>query len=479
MKTNSLALALIVALACALPPSLGHAQGPTNSALDVMVVLDNSGSMKKNDPDALMSKAVSAFAGSLPADSRLGIVVFDQEVRPALALTPASSTDFQARIAQALRGINYRGQWTDIAGGVERAIYELRQQGRPDAHRAVILFTDGVLETGNATKDAERSRWLQDNLAAEAKQLGIRVFGIAFTEGADFRLLQSVAQTTGAEHYRVLKPAEIGTVFERVRSRIQELADAELRNAAQAKAAAAEASRPAPAPAASAPSLPWVWVLGLVLVGGGMALVIARVRSKPAVSGSLRDVGGYSGEKLHSLRRKLTRIGRDPKHNDLVIERDTMSAQHAEIEIRGANFYLKDLNSSNHTFVNGKEVKSEHVLKHGDNLRFDAFEFEFSIDGFAAPADASGAPVTAGGTRLRDPAAAQPKAAAQPAAPPANARGIGAMAETRVKTGKCNVHESWDAVGVCPRCSCEKCRSCLSDVDGASICIDCASASPR
>lgn len=475
MKAARLALTIVV-LSCLLSPVAGRAQGAPSHALDVMLVLDNSGSMKKNDPDALMSKAVSAFAANLPADSRMGIVVFDQEVRPALALTPASGTDFRAQVAQALRGVNYRGQWTDIAGGVERAIYELRQQGHPDAQRAVILFTDGVLETGNATKDAERSRWLQDSLAAEAKQLGVRVFGIAFTEGADFRLLQSVAQTTGAEHYRVLKPAEIGAVFERVRSRIQELADEELRKAAQAKAAAAEASRPAPAPAASGTSQPWVWMLGVVLAGGAIALVIARARSRPAVSGSLRDVGGHTGEKLHPLRRKLTRIGRDPKHNDLVIAHDTMSAQHAEIEIRGANFYLKDLNSSNHTFVNGKEVKSEQVLKHGDKLRFDAFEFEFSIDGFAAPADASGAPVTAGGTRLRDPAAAQPKAAPSPVAPPANAPGVGAVPDTRLKTGKCNVHKSWDAVGVCPRCSFEKCRSCLSEANGVSICIDCASA---
>lgn len=479
MKTNNLALVLIVAVACALTPSPGHAQVAPTPALDLMLVLDNSGSMKKNDPDALMARAVTAFAANLPNDSRVGIVVFDQDVRPALALTPAGDVDFQARVTQGLRGVNYRGQWTDIAGGVERAIYELRQQGRADAHRAVILFTDGVLETGNAAKDAERSRWLQDNLTAEAKQLGIRVFGIAFTEGADFRLLQSVAQTTGGEHYRVLKPAEISAVFERVRSRIQELADEESRKAAQAKAAAAEASHPAPAPAAPAPGLPWGWVLGVVLAGSAVALVIARARSRLAVTGSLRDVGGHSGNKVHALRRKLTRVGRDPAHNDLVIAHDTMSAQHAEIEIRGANFYLRDLNSSNHTFVNGKEVKSEHVLKHGDKLRFDAFEFEFSIDGFAAAPDASGAPVTAGGTRLRDPAAAQPKAAAQPAALPASAPAIGAMAATRVKTGKCNVHKSWDAVGVCPRCGFEKCRSCLPEVDGTSLCVDCATASAR
>jgi Mg-chelatase subunit ChlD len=472
MKTQEIALA-ILALVCVFIPFAGQAQPSAVRPLDLVLVLDNSGSMKKNDPEALMSKAVSAFAGSLPPDSRLGIVVFDQEVRPALALAPTSGADFQIRVAQALRGINYRGQWTDIAGGIERAIYELRQQGRADAQRAVILFTDGVLETGNATKDAERARWLQDNLAAEAKQIGIRVFGIAFTEGADFRLLQSVAQTTGAEHYRVLKAAEIGAVFERVRSRIQQLADdSARRGTVQAPAVATEPGAAVTPPAV--PAVPWLWLVALVLAGGATVWVVAVVRARPAVTGGLRDVGGHSGSKVHPLRRKLTRIGRDPAHNDLVIAHDTMSAQHAEIEIRGANFYLKDLNSSNHTFVNGKEIK-EQVLKHGDRLRFDAFEFEFSIDGYAAASDASGAPVTPGGTRLRDPTASPGPAAARPA-PPAP---LGAAAVTRVKTGKCNVHESWDAVDVCSRCGFEKCRACLSDLDGVQVCIDCATAPAR
>ncbi|MGH8677394.1 MAG: VWA domain-containing protein [Burkholderiales bacterium] len=95
-----------------------------------MVVLDNSGSMKKNDPDALMGQAVSVFAAHLSADSRLGIVIFDQGVHPALGLTLAGGLDFEVQVTRALRGINYRGQWTDIPGGVERGLYELRERMR-------------------------------------------------------------------------------------------------------------------------------------------------------------------------------------------------------------------------------------------------------------------------------------------------------------------------------------------------------------
>jgi hypothetical protein len=38
-------------------------------------------------------------------------------------------------------------------------------------------------------------RWLREELAQEAKQREVRVYAIAFTEEADFELLQSLAQT--------------------------------------------------------------------------------------------------------------------------------------------------------------------------------------------------------------------------------------------------------------------------------------------
>lgn len=472
IKSAGLAVALVV-WPWALSIPFGQAHGAQARTLDVVLVLDNSGSMKKNDPDALMGKAAASFAASLPADSRLGIVIFDQAVRLALAITPESSAQFRANVAKALQGIDYRGQWTDIAGGVERALYELRQQGRADAERAVILFTDGVLETGNAAKDAERSRWLRENLTAEAKGLGIRVFGIAFTEGADFQLLQSVAQASGGEHYRVLAPADIGGVFERVRARIQAHTSEEVRKRTEAAPIVTQPSPPAPQSA-----YPWTWVFGLALALSVLAWAVLRLHARPAIHAHLRDLGSVTGKERYALRRKLTRIGRDPRHNDLVIARDTVSAQHAEIEIRGASFYLRDLGSSNHTYVNGRQIGAEHVLKHTDTVRFDAFEFELAIAGYAAaPAQPPGAAITPGGTRLRDPAHAQ-----VPAAAPAAARASGAaaaIAPTQLKTGKCNVHSAWDAVAVCPSCSGEKCAQCMTQRNGVDLCTDCAAALAR
>ena len=58
---------------------------------DIMLVLDNSGSMRQNDPRFLTKKVVSGFVACLSADTHIGIVIFDEKVNLALPLSPAGA----------------------------------------------------------------------------------------------------------------------------------------------------------------------------------------------------------------------------------------------------------------------------------------------------------------------------------------------------------------------------------------------------
>jgi len=70
--------------------------------------------------------------------------------------------------------------------------------------------------------------------------------------------------------------------------------------------------------------------------------------------------------------------------NTFQIADASVSSHHAEILLRGADIVIKDLNSTNGTFINGEKV-SEVVLKPGQTLRFG--QVELKID--------DGKPVTA------------------------------------------------------------------------------------
>ena len=73
-------------------------------------------------------------------------------------------------------------------------------------------------------------------------------------------------------------------------------------------------------------------------------------------------------EITHDLPEEKTSVGRIAE-NQLHIPEDSVSSQHAEILFENANFYVRDLNSTNGTFVNGSKTESA-VLKHGDEVRF-------------------------------------------------------------------------------------------------------------
>lgn len=92
----------------------------------------------------------------------------------------------------------------------------------------------------------------------------------------------------------------------------------------------------------------------------------------------LRGVSGAYFGRIVPLRGKLT-IGRD-SDCDLVLDEPEMSRRHASIENHGDVIYLRDLGSSNGTFVNGVQVRDA-VLHPDDQIAFDHNRFLLEAPG--------------------------------------------------------------------------------------------------
>ncbi|MEX2479952.1 MAG: vWA domain-containing protein, partial [Gammaproteobacteria bacterium] len=200
---------------------------------DVILVLDNSGSMRSNDPQFLLKPAVNGFVTELDSETRVGMIIFDHKVHYAVPLGPLDPASREA-LGRSLEGIDYRGQFTDSPAAIERAIYALKANGREDVARVIVFMTDGIVDTGNAGIDAEKAAWLRDELATDAANNDIRIFGIAFTDEADFFLIQSLAKKTEGEYFRAPRPEQLADVFATIQQRL---------------AAPPVSARPGPAPA--------------------------------------------------------------------------------------------------------------------------------------------------------------------------------------------------------------------------------------
>jgi len=92
---------------------------------------------------------------------------------------------------------------------------------------------------------------------------------------------------------------------------------------------------------------------------------------------------GMTG-RTHELKADKTTIGR-VEDNTFQIAEASVSSHHCEVLLRGSEVMVRDLNSTNGTFINGEKV-SESVLKPNQILRLGQIELRLETDTPAAPA---------------------------------------------------------------------------------------------
>jgi pSer/pThr/pTyr-binding forkhead associated (FHA) protein len=91
---------------------------------------------------------------------------------------------------------------------------------------------------------------------------------------------------------------------------------------------------------------------------------------------------GLTG-RTHELKVDKTTIGR-VDDNTLPIAESSISSHHCEILLKGADVLVRDLNSTNGTFINGEKI-TESVLKPGQILRLGQVEMRLETDEEATP----------------------------------------------------------------------------------------------
>ena len=88
--------------------------------------------------------------------------------------------------------------------------------------------------------------------------------------------------------------------------------------------------------------------------------------------------------RTHDLKVDSTTIGR-VEDNIFQIAEPSVSSHHCEILLRGSEVVVKDLNSTNGSFINGEKV-TESVLKPGQILRLGQIEMRLETDAAPGPA---------------------------------------------------------------------------------------------
>ncbi len=71
-------------------------------------------------------------------------------------------------------------------------------------------------------------------------------------------------------------------------------------------------------------------------------------------------------------------LGRDPTCT-LNVDDQTISARHAKLSYHQSQWWVKDLGSTNGTFLNQERIEEQQVITSGDILQFGKIEYEIRI----------------------------------------------------------------------------------------------------
>ncbi len=171
--------------------------------VDVMAVLDVSGSMTEEGRLEQAKTALRIFIDQLQDDDGFGLTIFSDQ---ATVLTPISPIGpKRAEVLNRIAGLTPRGG-TRLLDTIVEAYRELSTIPPGQRIRAVVVLTDGL-----DNRSQSSSQDVLDLLRRDQEGYSIKVFTVAFGGDADVNLLKDIASATGAKSY-VGKPGERGSI---------------------------------------------------------------------------------------------------------------------------------------------------------------------------------------------------------------------------------------------------------------------------
>lgn len=230
-KQRFFTLILSFLLCLALPQSV-HAEEIENkrTSLEVIFVIDCSGSMKANDPSRVAVRMVQAFIDSVHTEELLvGYAAYNDIV--AASAAPVSITDQGERrkLKDSIDAISYSGD-TDIGLALS---YVQEQMPRQEGYqRVIVLISDGETDLrAGGSRTVEDSHAEQEACVLQCKEEGIPIYTIAFGKyDGNKEVLADMSERTGGEGYTVESPEKLievlyGILENNVAYKIQQFSD--------------------------------------------------------------------------------------------------------------------------------------------------------------------------------------------------------------------------------------------------------------
>ena len=174
----------------------------TPPELDVALVIDQSFSMRRTDPERLRVAAAKVFVDLAASGRRIRSICVIGFDRWSYTLLPLTTPSDKARCHRAIDRVDSLGQ-TNMDAALQRAHQELRKGKSPG--KAVVLLSDGKndpIDYNNTHRTFAKLKW--------------PVYTIGLSKEADARTLALIARQTGGRYYPAPTNQELHDIFSRI-----------------------------------------------------------------------------------------------------------------------------------------------------------------------------------------------------------------------------------------------------------------------
>lgn len=182
--------------------------------MNVVFVMDESGSMENSDADKFRYDAMDLFmALATDTGNYMGAVVFNADILLQQEIMQIDGTNSKAALSRKVRNVESKGL-TDIGKAIEVAAEMLLTQANPNLSSAIILLSDGNTELASNSA-YEASFASKENAINIARQNGYKVYSICLNANgsANSGELEEISTATGGTCVEVKSAEDLKEVF--------------------------------------------------------------------------------------------------------------------------------------------------------------------------------------------------------------------------------------------------------------------------
>lgn len=188
---------------------------PNANRMNVVFVMDESGSMSKTDAESLRYDAMDLFLGlATESGNYMGAVAFDDDIILKRDIAGIEGLNDKTALSRDVRSVSSRGD-TNIGKAIEAATQMLQESGNPALPSAIILLSDGNTDLGGNDARLQESYASRDNAIEAARANGYKIYSVCLnTNGdADPAELQEISAATGGTSVEVKSADDLKEVF--------------------------------------------------------------------------------------------------------------------------------------------------------------------------------------------------------------------------------------------------------------------------